>query len=70
MPSLAPVTGASSGIGRAFAERLATDGCDRSVVGCRTDRLELLAAPLPDVTVRVVAADLSTDEGIDEVTAT
>ena len=66
-PALALVTGASSGIGRAFAQRLAADGHDLIVVGRRRDRLDELAAALPDVTVQVVAADLSTDDGIDTV---
>lgn len=67
MSPLALVTGASSGIGKAFAERLASDGYDLVVVGRREDRLNELAASLPDVRVEVVAADLSTDAGIDLV---
>ena len=67
MSKLALVTGASSGIGRAFAQRLAADGYDLVAVGRRLDRLENLAASLPGVNVRTVAADLSTDEGVDKV---
>lgn len=69
MPAPALVTGASSGIGKAFAERLGGDGYDLIVVGRRKDRLEELAASLPDVTVRVVVADLATDDGVDTVAA-
>src|ERR1700722_2522141 len=64
---LALVTGASSGIGQAFAQRLAADGYDLVAVGRRLDRLENLAASLPGVNVRTVAADLSTGEGVDKV---
>jgi uncharacterized protein len=64
---LAVVTGASSGIGRAFAERLAADGYDVVVVARRRERLDELAASLPGVTVRPLVADLATDDGIDAV---
>lgn len=67
MSRLALVTGATSGIGRAFAERLAADGHDLVLVGRRKERLDEFAAAHPEVGVRTVAADLSTDEGIDEV---
>ncbi len=69
MSPLALVTGASSGIGRAFAERLAGDGHDLIVVGRRQERLDELAESLPDVEVRVVVADLATTDGIETVAA-
>jgi uncharacterized protein len=67
MTGLALVTGASSGIGRAFARRLGSGGQDLIVVGRRRDRLEQLAAELPDVHVRVLTADLGTAGGVQEV---
>jgi short-subunit dehydrogenase len=67
MSKLALVTGASSGIGKAFAQRLAADGYDLVAVGRRLDRLEELAASLTKVAARPLAADLSTDEGVDAV---
>ena len=73
MSKLALVTGATSGIGQAFAERLAADGHDLVIVGRRQERLDEFAAAHTEVKVRVVAADLSTDEGIDaaaEIAAT
>jgi short-subunit dehydrogenase len=67
MTKLALVTGASSGIGTAFAERLAADGYDLVAVGRRRDRLEKLAASVTGVKIRILVADLSTDEGIEAV---
>ncbi|HXK25414.1 MAG TPA: SDR family NAD(P)-dependent oxidoreductase [Myxococcota bacterium] len=61
---MALVTGASSGIGRAFARRLGADGYDLVVVGRRRDRLEELVAALPSVDVRPLPADLGSDAGV------
>jgi uncharacterized protein len=65
--SLALVTGASSGIGRAFALRLGAEGHDLVVVGRRSDRLAELARALPNVAVRALVADLGTDAGVETV---
>jgi uncharacterized protein len=59
------VTGASSGIGEAFAQRLAEMGLNLVLVARREDRLRKLAEELQSrhaVSVRVVAADLSSDD--------
>lgn len=61
------VTGASDGIGRAFATRLAALGFKLVVVARRSDRLRQLADEMADrhgTVVRVVAADLGTSEGL------
>jgi short-subunit dehydrogenase len=61
------VTGASSGIGRAFAHRLAADGYDLILVARRQERLDEIAATHPEVTVRSIVADLGTMDGIESV---
>jgi short-subunit dehydrogenase len=66
------ITGASSGIGEAFARRLAADGCHLILVARRKDRLEAVAAELADahsVAVRVVQADLIDPDGLSAVEA-
>jgi short-subunit dehydrogenase len=68
----AVVTGASSGIGVAFARRLAADGFDLMVVARRRERLEALADQLrrdAGVGVEVVAADLTDPEQLAELEA-
>ncbi len=66
------VTGASSGIGEAFAERLAADGYDLVVVARGQDALETLAKQLREsraVEVEVLAADLTNSADLRRVEA-
>jgi short-subunit dehydrogenase len=73
---LALVTGASAGIGAAFARVLASYGYDIALTGRRADRLEKLAEEIrlrAGVETFVIAADLADPEGpgriLDHLTA-
>lgn len=65
-PGAAVVTGASAGIGAAFARRLAAEGFEVVLVARRKDTLETLAESIRSTgsqPVHVVAADLATPDG-------
>ncbi len=66
------ITGASSGIGAVYADRLARRGYDLILVARNRDRMTSLASRLTTETgrsVEVVAADLGDDSGIAKVGA-
>lgn len=65
--SFAVVTGATSGIGRAFAEQLAESGMRVILVARDPKRLADLLDSLPGDGHELIAADLSRDEGCEEV---
>jgi short-subunit dehydrogenase len=70
--TVALVTGASTGIGRAFAEALGARAGDVVLVARDTARLDQLAAELKaahDAPVEVLAADLTEDQGVARVEA-
>jgi uncharacterized protein len=64
------ITGASAGLGAAFAHALAREGMSIVAVARRADRLRTLAQELErehGVATRVVEADLASREGVDAV---
>jgi short-subunit dehydrogenase len=66
MAGIAVVTGASSGIGRSYAERLAANGMDVVVVARRMEPLDALKRELErgDASVRTIVADLARAEDV------
>lgn len=67
MYKLALITGATSGIGKAFAARFAAEGYDLILTGRNRDALQSFAESHPQNKIRILAADLSTSAGIDAV---
>jgi uncharacterized protein len=66
---LALITGASSGIGAAYAQRLARDGYDLILVARRRERLEALADKLRETGVQAepLAADLTDPDALSQL---
>lgn len=67
--SWAVITGASSGIGQAFARRCVADGLNVVLAARSTDRLQALGRELSTVEHRVVPVDLSHPDGAADLLA-
>lgn len=64
------ITGASSGIGAAFARELASQGYDLILVARRRERLEKLCAELTaanNIASEIIVADLAKDDDVERV---
>ena len=59
------IIGATSGIGRELATRLASDGWVVGTAGRRADRLEELAAQFPDGTILTQVIDITSSDATD-----
>ena len=65
------ITGATSGIGAAFAERFAKQGYDLILTGRRKEKIESLSNTLSKenkINVEVIIAELSDDKKLDLLT--
>ncbi|CCG53615.1 Probable short-chain type dehydrogenase [Flavobacterium indicum GPTSA100-9 = DSM 17447] len=65
------ITGASAGIGKGFAEQLATKGLNLVLIARRADKLSELASNLEakhNIKVKTLALDLLADNAISEIT--